>query len=196
MTQYLRTRTRGNSVSRFVQVPVPTDLKDQYRGKRYIERYLDRRLTAEALKSAAVIEVGNILDEFEVKRGRGRAVTAFEEKAKREATRQTFQWLQENADTGPDQLSQVLPNSDEDVGQPLPRIKRILSKIGETVADSDLDGLATRLPKVISTHWRYGEIECCHQSQRHGTAVRLSKLRLHISRKCSMTKTQVGLDRH
>ena len=100
--RYLRTRKRDNSISKFVQVPVPLDLKAAYGGKRYVEKYL--RGEGEILKNKVHQEVALIFSEFEAKRGRDKSISIAEEKARREATRQTFEWLMANASDGPTRL--------------------------------------------------------------------------------------------
>jgi hypothetical protein len=77
--RYLRTRKRDNSISKFVQVPVPLDLKESYGGKRYVEKYL--RGDGEILKNQVHQEVALIFSEFEAKRGRGTSISIAEEKA-------------------------------------------------------------------------------------------------------------------
>src|SRR5215207_4633528 len=127
--RYLRTRKRDNSISKFVQVPVPFDLKAAYGGKRYVEKYL--RGEGEVLKNQVHQEVALIFSEFEAKRGRGRSISIAEEKARREATRSTFEWLLANASSGPSDLSDVLPTHEGDGGQPVKRIKEVLRVINE-----------------------------------------------------------------
>lgn len=137
--QYLRTRKRGNSVSRFVRVPVPVDLQAAYPGQPCIERYLKPNLSTEDVPSAVAMEVAIIRDEFDVKRGRGKSLSIAEGKAKHEATRQMFQWLMDNASAGPGRLSDVLPSSPDEAGQPVTRIKAVLGKVGETVPEGELE---------------------------------------------------------
>ena len=141
---YLRTRKRGNSISKFVQVPVPLDLKAAYGGKRYIEKYL--RGEGSVLSDKVRQEVALISSDFEAKRGRDKDISIAEEKARREATRQTFEWLMANASDGPDTLSSVLPsNEGEDFGQTVTRIKEILSKTGETVPESEFQRIGNAI---------------------------------------------------
>lgn len=120
-------------------MPVPKDLQAAYGGKPCIERYVERGLTGERLKSEVATHVKSIRDEFDLMRGVGKSLTIAEEKARREATLQTFNWLVENADTGPDTLSAVLPNNPNEAGQPLTRIKAILDKTGESVPAAQLE---------------------------------------------------------
>ena len=141
--RYLRTRKRDNSISKFVQVPVPSDLKEAYGGKRYVEKYL--RGEGEILKNQVHQEVALIFSEFEAKRGRDKSVTIAEEKARREATRSTFEWLLANASTGPADLAMVLPAYEFEGGQPDKRIREVLNRIGETLPESQFERIGNAI---------------------------------------------------
>jgi hypothetical protein len=136
----------GNATTaspKFVQVPVPLDLKEAYGGKRYVEKYL--RGDGEILKNQVYQEVALIFSEFEVKRGRGKSISIAEEKARREATRSTFEWLLANASSGPNDLSDVLPIHEGDGGQPIKRIKEVLLAINEAVPESEFERIGNAI---------------------------------------------------
>ena len=110
------------------------------KGKRYIEKYV--RGEGEILKNVVHQEVALIFSEFEAKRGRSQALSIVEEKARREATRSTFEWLLANASSGPNDLSAVLPSNEGDGGQPIKRIKDVLRSINEAVPEVQFDRIS------------------------------------------------------